>query len=403
MSASSSRVLRLSLLTATLTAATVAQGPRLHAAIAASEHRGGTPAVAWLCEDFLPTLPSWPDGLDPHGPLALTFSAAGVTVGATEVEVPAGAVAIGTASFTAENGGPSLLWRCERDGREQWTVQPGFELPSRWHALLQALEADVLETPRSLAVPVLAGHLGGCMLEGDPRATLLRICPMMCGDATWLAWRDQGAVLVRGRSEGGLMLPLALLMMAVADGDAEPTALQLRAFAARDPDQHEAARQLGRADRELDVDTLRSLLLADDDVRLTAIDALIRRHAAGELPRIVDAAAPDLPWTTIAARDAVHELWPLAAADVRQRTRQALQRSRCTTLRAIDVDALDRPNAGEHAEPNPPHDPRGRALVILMCTAIGVLGLWSRERIRLQTRANGSGRQLSHTFWRQHG
>jgi len=231
MSASSSGSAWLPLLAAVTCATAPAQGPRLHAAIAASEHRGAAPALAWLCEDYLPTLSTWPDGLDPHGTLSLTLSADGITIGPTEVDVPEGAVAIGTASFSEQHGGPSLMWRCERNGQEHWTIQPGFDLPRSWHRLLVAIEADVLDMPRSLAVPVLAGHLSGSMLEGDPRATLLRICPAMCGDVTWMTWQDGDSLRVSGQSAGGLMLPLALLMMAVADGDAEPSALQLRAFA----------------------------------------------------------------------------------------------------------------------------------------------------------------------------
>ena len=390
MGTTASKTLWLLFAATAVVAPIAAQGPRLHAAIAASEHRGDVPALAWLCEEYLPRLPAWPPGLDPRGPLSLTLSATGVHVGPTTVAIPDGAVAIGTASF-AEDSGPMLLWECAHNGSERWTVQPGFEVPFRWYSMLQAIEGDLLDTPRSLAIPVLAGHLSGSLLEGDPHAALLRICPMMCGDATWLAWRDRNGVHVRGRSDAGLMLPLALLMLAVSGGDAEPSALQLRAFAARDADRQEAARQISRADRTLDVDTLRSLLLGDDDVRLTAIDALIRRKAATELPRIVDAAAPDLPWATLAARDAVQQLWPAASPETRQATRQALQRSRCLKLREIDVEALDRaPHpAATATELARTADPRGRALMILMCTAFGFLGLWSRERVRAQMQAIG--------------
>ncbi|MCK5940770.1 MAG: hypothetical protein KAI24_02275 [Planctomycetes bacterium] len=396
MSASSSTTragLLASVLTSLLAAALLSaaapaqQGPRLHAAIAASEHRGAVPAIAWLCEDYLPTLAAWPDGLDPRGPLALTLSAEGLDIRPTEVRVPDGAVAFGAATFAGAGGGPALLWRCAHDGSEQWTVQPGFELPRRWHALLQAIEADVLDVPRSLAMPVLAGHLSSGVAEGDPRAGLLRIAPSLCGDVTWLAWRERDVVRVKGRSEGGLTLPLALLVLAVAEGDAEPTALQLRAFAARDADRGEAARQLGRADRALDTETLRALLLADDAVRLTAIDALVRRRAWQELPQIVAAAAPDLPWASLAARDAVFELWRDASPEVRQATRQALQRSESLRLRAIDVDAIETQQQGTPVDDAPHDDPRGRILLVLLSTAFGLLGLWRRERARgdLQT------------------
>ncbi len=364
---------------AALAADAQAQRPRLQAAVAASEHRGQLPALAWLCEEFLPELESWPEGLDPFGPLSLSLSHEGLTVSETAVALPEGAAAIGIASFSAESAAPSILWRCDARGDEQWTVQSGFELPRGWRSLLHAIEADVLDLPRTLAAPVLAGHLSGSMLEGDPRADLLRIGPALCGEITWMSWQEGDVVRVRGRSEGGLMLPLALLVMAVADGDAEPTALQLRAFAARDADKEEAARQIGRADRDLDVPTLRALLLGGDRLRLTAIDALIRRGAWRELPRIVESADPELTWTGLAARDAVLELWPSASAEVRQETRRALQESRCSTLRGIAPGA--RPPTP--SAPRTPRDGRGPALLMLLCTGLGVLCLWRLERLRL--------------------
>ena len=55
-----------------------AQTPRVHAVVASSEHRGGAPAVEWLCEEFLPALASWPRDLAPDGPFALTVAADGV-------------------------------------------------------------------------------------------------------------------------------------------------------------------------------------------------------------------------------------------------------------------------------------------------------------------------------------
>ena len=377
----------LPLVVAALAAGAHAQRPRLHAAIASSEHRGALPALAWLCEEYLPSLEAWPEGLDPSDPLAVTLSHEGLTITETEVELPDGAAAVGIASFEASTNKPAILWRCDRRGDEQWTVQQGFLLPRGWRSLLNAIEADVFDLPRTLATPVLAGHLSGSMLEGDPRAELLRIGPALCGAVTWMSWRDGDVVRVRGRSEGGLMLPLTLLVMAVADGDAEPTALQLRAFASRDADKEEAARQIGRADRDLDVETLRALLLGGDHLRLTAIDALIRRGAWRELPRIVESADPELTWTSLAARDAVLELWPSASDEVRQETRKALRESRCSTLRAIAPAGPGAPLPAPQA-PRTPRDGRGPALLMLLCTGLGVLCLWRLERLRLAARAS---------------
>src|SRR5690606_24523422 len=124
---------------------------------------------------------------------------------------------------------------------------------------------------------------------------LLRLGPALCGDATWMAFHRDEHWHVFGRSDGGLIMPLVLLAISIADGAGELSSLSLRAFAARDADQAEAARQLGRTDRAIDTATLRALLRADDSVRLTAIEALVRHGAARELPAIVKAADDDKP------------------------------------------------------------------------------------------------------------
>jgi len=177
------------------------------------------------------------------------------------------------------------------------------------------------------------------------------------------------------------MLPMVLLLTATAGEQAAPTPLQLRSFAARDGDRAEAARQLARDDRELDCQTLQSLLFGDDELRLTAARALVRRGAVESLPQIIDAAAPDKPWATLAARDAVYDLWPAADEATRLRCVRALERSSCPQLRSLDVAALEAPPTPD-AEASPAEAPRVRAFAILVCTGVGLLGLWSRARAR---------------------
>ena len=366
--------------------------PQLHAAIAASEHRKNVPAIAWLCTEFLPTLPQWPAGLDPSAAFSLSLSATGLQIRKTAVVVPTGAVAIGTCSFSKASDAPQLVWRCDTNGREQWFVPKDFELPVRWQQLLHAIEADLIGTSRTLAVPVLTGHLAGGLLDNDPRSALLRLGPSLCGDATWHARREGEQLRVCGRSDGGLMLPVTYLALAIADGAGGLSALSLRAFAARDADQAEAARQLGRTDRELDSRTLRALLHAEDEVRLTAIEALVRHGASNELPAIIRAADAQHPWATIAARDAVTRLWPVATAEERHATRSALQTSEASMLQQLDVDGLA--TAPPIAEPPAAQvaiavdGGRARALLLLLCTSIGLLGLWRRERALLHATAN---------------
>ena len=368
---------------AALCATLHAQAPQLHAVFAASEHRGGAPAIAWLCEEVLPARPEWPDDLDPQAAYALTVSNGAVTVHPTQVTVPEGLAALGTLTIKSGAGlaDAPLVWCCGHDGDEQWRIPASFSAPADWLEALAAVGADAIGTPRTISAPVLAGHLCGGLLEGDPRAALLRIGPALCGDVTWESTQTDDGTVVRGRSGGGLMLPLALLLASSADGSSSPSALRLRAFAARDGDRGEAARQLGRPDRELDVETLCALLHSEDELRLAAIRSLTRRGAASALPQILDAATPDMPWSTVAARDALFELWPRAVEAERRDALAALARNRCPELRGVDPDAR-RAAPGAAPAPAQGDSARARLLAALGCCGVGLFGLWRRERVR---------------------
>lgn len=353
----------------------------LYAAVAASEHRGGVPAIAWLCEEYLPTLAAWPAGLDPRGPFSLHLSHDGIHIAATAVSMPAGAVAFGSCVFEGGADAPQLVWRCASDGREEWFAPTDFALPTDLHDALATIGADALDVPRTVQLPVAIAHLAGISVDTDPRSALLRLAPALCGEATWLAERRGTRLHVCGRSDGGLMLPTTLLILAALDGSGEPTPLAVRAFAARDGDRTEATRQLGRPDRALDRDTLRALLVGEDHARLTAIDALSRQHAAAELPHIIAAADERHPLAELAAIDAVKRLWPIADADARQATRRALFHSASPRLRGLDVDAL----ATGHGTPVPPRalPARARLVLALGLLALGLFWLWRREHHRL--------------------
>lgn len=362
--------------------------PQLHAAIASAEHRGRVPALDWLCTEWLPTLPGWAEGLDPRDGFALTLGPDGVRVRATDVEVPAGTVMVGSlalhAGTTADR--QRLSFRCGDDGIEDWFVGADFAPEPRWLDLMRDLGARTGE-PRTLSLPVLTGHFAGALLDADPRAQLLRLGPALCGDVTFEARAARGGGLhVRGRSDGGLTMPLVLAVLALQSPSGElPSPLALRAFAARDADSVEAARQLGRGDRELDLSALRPLLRGDDDMRLFAIDALVRQRAVDELPRIVAAAGTESPWATVAAIDALRTMWPAATEATREATRRALSRSDSVRMRGVDLAAIDRPRRAPQTTPGPGDvsgDARGRWLLMLLCTGTGLFGLWARERAR---------------------
>ena len=140
---------------------------------------------------------------------------------------------------------------------------------------------------------------------------------------------------------------------------------------------------------------MRALLHAEDEVRLTAIEAFVRHGASHELPTIIRAADAQHPWATIAARDAVTRLWPAATAAERHATRSALQVSNSSILQQLDIDALVTTPANRVTVPISPESGatlavggRARTLTLLFCVSIGLLGLWRRERTMLHAKTN---------------
>lgn len=355
------------------TPSAAAPQPIVRIALAPDAMRAQLPALAELCERHLPQRV----GAVPTDAFGLELQDGTLRQFPTAARLPAGIVATGSCRFGA---GEPLLWSTAQDGTEDWYVPADFALPAAWSSLLHAANATALDTPMTLSAAVVTAHLAGAMAEGDPRADLLLQLAATCGEVTWLAWREGATLRVRGRSDGGLALPATLALLA---GAPPPTLAprSLRAFGARDAHRNEAARQLLRGDDAVSIPVLRALLHAEDETALAAIDALVRLGATDELPRIVAAATPARPAAALAALHAVQSLWTLASPQIRQQTRGAIARSGDLHLRGLDLAKLDgTPPATLPAEPT--LDDRGRALLWLSLTAIGLCGLWLRERQR---------------------
>lgn len=352
-----------------------AQVPTLQVLFRASAATARPTAIAWLRGHWLPGRPEWPRDLGRDAAVVVTWDAAGLRIAGTAAAPPDGALAIASLRF---DGGPAALGTLAPDGREDWFVPVTTPIPPAWLELLRALGADSADGPRTLDAAVLAGHFAGAIADGDPRGELVRF-GALCGEVTFASWRTETHLRVRGRSDGGLLLPAALLV-ALADGPrprAEP--LALRAFAARDGDRAEAARQLLLAGGPRRTHTLRALLHADDELRLVAIDALVRGNAAEQLPDIVAAAAPGLPLATAAATDALLALWPGASPAVRQRTRGAIARSTNSELRRLDPG--QELAAGAAPPPGAATDSgNARLLLVLLVSGLALYGFWLRER-----------------------
>jgi hypothetical protein len=365
------------------------QRPTVQATFASQAVRAAVPGIDWLCSRHLPRRPEWPAGRDPNRSFAVQIGPSGVEVLGDGIELPSGVVAAGSCRL---GSGPTMLWSCGANGSEDWYLPRDAAIPTAWRTLLRELQADVFDEPRSLDAGVVIAHLAGTLVEGDPRAELLRLGAGSCGEVTWTAWKTTSHVRVRGRSDGGLLLPAALLLLALEQPASNAEALSLRAFAARDGDRAEAARQCVRANDGRTVSTLAALLHAEDQVAFAAVDALRRLGADDALPQIVEAARPDAPWTSLAAADALRAMWPTAAPDTRQATRAAVQRSTSLAVREVDLDALLPGNVSPLPAERAADSAAGRvrAIVVLALLAIGLYGLWTRERIRLRSLPGGS-------------
>ena len=371
----------LALAACALLTATRAQQPAPFAfevAIAPAAQRAAAPAVAWLCESWLPRQAAWPRGRDGREGLRLAVTQDGIAVRPLDTPLDPRTLALGACT----SGGRTALFALDVDGAEDWYLPPDFAPPPAWRDLLTHLDGFALDRPRTLDTVVVVGHLAGGLADTDPRGELLQLGGSLCGDVTWLAWRTPQWLRVRGRSGGGLALPAALMQLAAGSGHATD-GLALRAFASRDADRAEAARQMLRRDDDGVRAPLRAALHADDGTRLAAIDTLVRRRSTADLAAIVAAADADAPWATLAAADAVRALWPFASASERARTRAALAGSASPLLRAIDLDAIGSAGPGVPAAAGDVAPAHARALIWLARCAVLVAGLWARERALL--------------------
>jgi hypothetical protein len=350
----------------------------LEVAIAPAAQRAASPAVAWLCETWLPRQPCWPRGQDGRDGLRLAVTAEGLAVRPLGTPLDARTLALGACT---DGRSTAALFTLGVDGAEDWYVPADFAPPPAWRDLLAQLDGLALDRPRTLDAVVVVGHLAGGLTDADPRGELLQQGGSLCGEVTWLAWRTTDWLRVRGRSGGGLALPAALMALAGGSGHATD-GLALRAFASRDADRAEAARQMLRRDDDSVRAPLRAALHADDTTRLAAIDTLVRRRSTEDLAAIIAAADADAPWASLAAAEAVRALWPFASAAERQRARAALARSASPLLRGLAPDAAAQGGPPAAASEAPAASPQARALIWLTLCSMLVASLWARERAR---------------------
>ncbi|GAB4146255.1 MAG: hypothetical protein Fur0037_14280 [Planctomycetota bacterium] len=345
--------------------------PELRVLLAPDAEGQGPPALVWLRRSWLPVQSFWPRGLDPSRGLRIHAGANGVRCSPSPHE--GGSYLEG--EFVLPGLG-SVLLSCDREGIEDWYAPQG-PLPPRLGELVSAL-GDLEASPRTVDAGVFCGVLGPGLADGDPLRPLLSIAMSRCGEVVLRAWRSEDGWRVRGRSAGGLLLPALGAFLAACPSGSIPTvpspgngtALVARAFAGRDPDRAEAARQMART-RTARVDqALDSLAFGDSPCRLQAIDSLLRRGDPADLERILAAVDPASRADLDIARDAIADLWPGLSPAGRERLRAGL------SLRRPEVCALLPARGPVHP------GSRYAAAAALAVLLFGTLGFWLRERNR---------------------
>lgn len=353
----------------------LAQAPALdavvvRAAFAPAAAHDGAPGLGWLRREVIARLPEWPAPRDPDLAFALHFEGGRVRI-AEAVDLPPGTAVVGQAS----RRGTTVDFECRSDGSESWRVDVRRSQPDL-APLLDVLRVPTNGTPHSLDLTALLGHLAGASVSDDDASMRMLSGAALCGEVVVEARRFGSSMRVLGRSGGGLCVPVVLVATAmrrdaakrVVDDEDE---WALRAFAATDGDRTEAIRQVQRAGAE-SLPTLRAMLHGDEACRLAAIDAMLRLRAAGELPRIANAAEATMPLAVAMAATAVHELFGSAKASTRDATRRALA-ERPELARALAEVASNDVAVGSG---------RWRSVAIAAVVLAGLFGFWLRERLR---------------------
>ena len=342
-------------------------------AFATASENEETRALRWLRREILATRNDWPKGRSADDAFAISWNGNEHRV-LDAIALPNDCAAVGELLIDD----CTIAIACANDGSETWRIRPA-KLPTSIARLLAPLRVDIDGPARTIDFLALAGNLAGAAVEEDDLARKLHLAAIQCGEVTVSIARDGDTLVVKGKSNGGLIGPAYLLHEiqrrdAAQQIDSDADAWRARAFAGVDGDRVEAARQLQRIGGDA-VPSLRALLHGDEASRLCAMDALVRLQAAAELPRILAAADADMPLATAMAETAATELWPLATEATRQQARDIVARNA-----ALDQDHWIASDASRR-------DARWRMVAIASVSLVCLVGMWLRERARLSMQA----------------
>jgi hypothetical protein len=228
--------------------------------------------------------------------------------------------------FTLElDGEAHIRGACDRRGHETWWIDPELDLemlPAELRRLVERFGYEAATGWLTASLDAIVGNLATAMLEGDPSSEALMMGAAECGTVALLARRTKdGTLRVDGSSDGGLLLPTLLVLMADRrsgdDGAVPPKTITadverwiLMAASARADEQEEAARQLGRFREPRAIATLERLLHGDADLRMTAMHSLVRLRATSSISAIAAAADPKIGGSVEFAARAIWSLLP---------------------------------------------------------------------------------------------
>lgn len=375
--------------------ALLAQEPTVRIRLAADPYRRGPAAWTWLRERVLPAAAGGLRREETLAALELRLSRRGLRV--LRGRSPSGGYL--TATLRAGAGLLATV-RCRFDGLERWRIPRPAQgrVPPALRTLLSRVGLDRDRGPIAFDVAALVGNLAGPIdPRGDAADTALAIGPIECGELLVAVRPGVGDWRVVGRSEGGLLLPALLALL--ADLRARPRSgwrgapratdherWRLWALAARGPARLEAARQLALCGTPAAHRTLERLLF-DDATRVAAMDALIHAGASRALPALVAAATPGDPDTEAMAVRALDKWLPQLDARRRAAWLRALFDHPSARLRGFAAEHRRRLAASVPARraAAPPGPPRREPWILALTFSAAVLGLaWLRARADLR-------------------
>ncbi len=231
---------------------------------------------------------------------------------------------------------------CTASGHESWETGELGTPVGRVTTLIDTLGLAESNTPLTFRVAAVVGNLMTASLHDDLLSELLTRGAAGCGELACLSWTDDQGLHIRGHSDGGLLLPACLTLL--ADWQAHPAAgtefwastrrsseierWLLLAQSARHGERQEAARQLARFDDPRAIDVLERLLVAESNLRAIAMESLIRAGSTESLPALVAAGDGSNSYNAALVNTALWSLWSDASLATRTQLRPLLGEDR---------------------------------------------------------------------------